>query len=377
MNELKRERKESPIRVLCVFSTLDRGGAESMCMNLYRHIDRSKVQFDFVKHTTKKCAFDDEIRNLGGRIYIAPRLKGYNVLSYKLWWKNHFANHPEHKIVHGHFFSISAVYFAFAKQANRITVGHIHASKSNSILKTLLEKRISKYTDYPIACSVEAGRWIYGNRPFMVLLNALDTKMFRYNPETRNIFRNNLGLGDNLTLGTIANFSNVKNPMGLVDIFLAVKKKSPKVKLVWAGDGGLREEIETRILKEGITKDVYLLGSRDDIPSLLQAIDVFLLPSFDEGLPVSVIEAQAAGLPCFISDRVTRDVDLTGLCHFLPIVQPGNWAGLWADTILADRTKREDQSELIYEAGYDIQTTSKRLSIFYLKIIERYQGSNR
>ena len=372
-----REKINNPIRVLCVFSTLDRGGSESMCMNLYRHIDRSKVQFDFVKHTAKKCAFDDEIRNLGGRIYIAPRFKGYNIISYQLWWKKHFVNHPEHQIIHGHFFSISAVYFNVAKQKKRITVGHIHASHSESLLKTLLEKRISKYTDYPIACSKEAGRWIYGNRPFTVLLNALDTKMFRYNPETRSIFRKNFGLGDNLTLGTTANFSNVKNPMGLVDIFLAVKKKNPKVKLVWAGDGGLREEIENRILKEGIAKDVYLLGSRDDIPSLLQAMDVFLLPSFNEGLPVSVVEAQAAGLPCFISDRVTRDLDLTGLCHFLPIVQPDNWAEIWADTILVDKTKREDKSEKIREAGYDIQTTSKWLCNFYLTIVERYQGRDR
>ena len=363
----------SPIRVLCVFSTLDRGGAESMCINLYRHIDRAKVQFDFVKHTTKKCAFDDEIRDLGGRIYIAPRFKGYNILSYQLWWKKHFANHPEHQIIHGHFFTISTVYFAVAKQEKRITVGHIHASRSDSVLKALLEKRISKYTDYPIACSEEAGRWIYGNRAFSVLHNAVDTKIFRYNPETRKIIRNKLGLDDSLTLGTTANFSTVKNPMGLIDIFLAVKKKNPKIKMIWAGDGVLRDEIENRLSKEGITKDVYLLGSRDDIPSLLQAIDVFLLPSFREGLPVSVIEAQAAGLPCFISNRITRDVDITGLCHFLPLVQPDNWAEQWADTILVDRTKREDRSSEICESGYDIQSTSKWLSDLYLTIIEKYK----
>ena len=364
---------KDPIRVLCVFSTLDRGGAESMCMNLYRHIDRSKVQFDFVKHTTKKCAFDDEIGDLGGRIYIAPRFKGYNIISYQSWWKKHLDNHPEHKIVHGHFFSISAVYFAVAKQKKRITVGHIHASQSDSILKTLLEKKISKYTDYPIACSEEAGRWIYGDRPFTVLPNALDTKMFRYNPETRKIIRNTLGLGNNLTLGTTANFSTVKNPMGLLDIFLAVKRKNPKVKLLWVGDGSMRAEIENRIIKDGITKDVNLLGSRDDVPSLLQAIDAFLLPSFNEGLPVSVIEAQAAGLPCFISDKVTSEVDVTGLCHFLPIGQPENWAELLADTILADRTKREDKSDKICEAGYDIHSTSEWLSDFYLTIVELYK----
>ena len=366
-----REQANYPIRVLCVFSTLDRGGAESMCMNLYRHIDRSKIQFDFVKHTPEKCAFDDEIKKLGGRIYIAPRLKGYNIIPYKSWWKNHFANHPEHQIIHGHFFSISAVYFAFAKEEQRITVGHIHASHSDSLLKTLLEKRISKYTDYPIACSEEAGRWVYGKRPFLILHNAVDVKLLKYNPETRRTLRNNLGLEDYLTIGTIANFSLIKNPMGLIDIFIAVKKKNPKVKLLWAGDGSMRSGIETRLIKEKITEDIYLLGSRDDIPSLLQAIDIFLLPSFNDCLPLSVIEAQAAGLPCFISDRITRCIDITGLCQFLPIDQPSNWAELWADKILADKTKREDKSAKICERGYDVQITSKWLSDFYLNIVER------
>lgn len=368
MNDIIRESIKHPIRVLCVFSTLDRGGAESMCMNLYRHIDRSIIQFDFVKHTPEKCAFDDEIQDLGGRIYIAPRLKGYNILSYRLWWKKHFANHPEHRIVHGHFFSISAVYFAFAKHANRITVGHIHASQSDSKLKTLLEKRISRYTDYPIACSEEAGRWIYGDRSFTVLHNALDVTVFKYNPENRIKVRNHLRLNDNLTLGTTANFSNVKNPMGVIDIFLAVRKRNPRVKFLWAGDGGMRHEIENRLIEEGITEDVYLLGSRDDIPYLLQAMDVFVLPSFNEGLPVSVVEAQAAGLPCFISNHITKDVDITGLCHFLSIDQPDNWAELWADAISSDKTKREDKSAKICEAGYDIQSTSKWLSDFYMNI---------
>ena len=198
--------------------------------------------------------------------------------------------------------------------------------------------------------------------------------MFRYNPETRRILRKKLGLSDNLVVGTIANYSVVKNPMGLIDIFLAVKKKNPKVKLLWVGEGSMRAEIENRLIKEGVSKDVSLLGSRYDVPSLLQTIDAFLLPSFNEGVPVSVIEAQAAGLPCFISDSVTRGVDITGLCHFLPIVKPNNWAELWADTILADRTKREDRSSQICEAGYDIQSTSKWLSDFYLTIAEQVKG---
>ena len=362
---------KEPIRVLCVFSTLDRGGAESMCMNLYRHIDRDKVQFDFVKHTQNKGAFEDEIASLGGRIFVAPRFTLKTVLTYRRWWKRHLVEHPEHQIVHGHFFTISTVYFRAAKNMHRTTVGHIHASASDGLLKSIICTRISHYTDYPLACSRQAGRWIYGNRPFTVLNNGLDIELFRYAPEVRASMRSTLGLGNALILGTVANLSEVKNPMGLIDIFLAVKKRRLDARLVWVGDGTQRGAVEARLRQERIEDSVILLGVRDDVPDVLQAMDAFLLPSYSEGLPVSAIEAQAAGMPCFISDRVTRDVDITSLCQFLPIKGPENWAEDWADAILNDHTERRDVSEKIVAAGYDICTTAKWLEEFYLDIAKR------
>lgn len=353
-----------PIRVLCVFSTLDRGGAETMCMNLYRYIDRSKVQFDFVKHTSIKGAFEDEITQLGGRVFEAPRYKVYNTIQYELWWKSHLENHPEHQMIHGHFFTISAVYFSVAKKLGRRTIGHIHASISDGLIKKFLVKRINHVTDYPIACSQHAGYWIYGERPFRVLNNALDTELFHYEEKERKVYRDKLNLGDCLVLGTVANLSSVKNPMGLIDIFLKVHAKQKDSKLLWVGEGTQRDLIEERINQEGITDSVFLLGQRGDVYKLLQAMDAFLLPSLNEGLPVSLIEAQAAGLPCYVSDTVTTEVDITGLCHFLPL---NRW-DQWADAILSDKTQRMDTSQKIIEAGYDIRSTAKWLEEFYLSI---------
>ena len=340
-----------------------------MCMNLYRRIDRKKVQFDFVKHTSQKGDFEEEITKLGGKVFEAPRYKVYNAVQYLLWWKKYLLKHPEYQIIHGHFFTISAIYFSVAKQLGRKTIGHIHASKADGILKKYLVKQITKVTDYPLACSQQAGEWVYGNRPFTVLRNALDTEAFQYNETIRGQCRERLGLLESFAVGTVANYSFVKNPMGLIDIFLYVKKKRPEAKLLWVGEGGLRNNIEERIHTEKIEDDVLLLGARDDVPELLQAMDAFLLPSFDEGLPVSAIEAQASGLPCFISDRVTTETDITGLCHFLPIEKPD----IWAEEILKQSITRKDTSEQIKKQGYDIHTTAKWLEEFYLQI-EREQG---
>jgi len=361
-----------PIRVLCVFSTLDRGGAETMCMNLYRHIDREKIQFDFVKHTSETGDFEEEIKKLGGCIYEAPQYKIYNTVQYRKWWKDHLLKHPEHKIIHGHYFTISAIYFNVAKNMGRTTIGHAHASTISGTLKQYLCKQISKYSDYRFACSEQAGRWLYGDKPFCIVKNALDIDKFQYNEKVRQQYRDELNLNDYLILGTVANMSPVKNPMGVIDIFLEVHRRKENTKLVWVGEGGQRNTIEERIKQERIESYIILLGQRRDVNKILQAIDVFLLPSINEGLPVSVIEAQASGLPCYISDKITSEVDITGLCHFLPL---DAWSQ-WAKEILTKREPRENTKQKIIGAGYDIHSTAIWLEEFYLRINKEQGGNN-
>lgn len=356
-----------PIRVLCVFSSLDRGGAESMCMNLYRHIDRSKVQFDFVKHTPAKGAFEDEITSLGGRIFTAPRYKLYNHVQYTAWWKSFLRAHPEYQIVHGHFFTISSVYLGIAKKLGRFTIGHIHASASDGGIKGFIKDlnlhRIEKVASACFACSEAAGKWAYRKAEFTVLNNAVDSARFAFDPARRAAMREQLHIGeDEKAIFVVANLSEVKNPLGALDIYSAIRRRNPNARLFWAGEGGMRGPMEQKIATEQIP-GVTLLGTRSDVPDLLQAADAFMLCSFSEGLPVVTIEAQAAGLPCLLSSAVTTEAAVTDLCTFLPIDKSELWADAAEKVLTAPR--RDTRPEII-RVGYDIKETSAWLTNFYL-----------
>ena len=360
-----------PIRVLCVFAKLDRGGAESMCMNLYRNIDRSQVQFDFVKHTSSVGVFEKEIRSLGGKIYQAPQFELYNYLSYQKWWSQHLRAHPEHQIIHGHFYTISPVYFREAHRFGRITIGHSHstAQRSNNIktyLKKVIQRRTEKYSDYCLACSQDAGEWLFPHSKFIVLNNAIDAQRFKYNPVVGADVRSEIGLNGNIVVGVVGRLTEPKNPMGTIEIFKAVHDRKPETKLLWVGGGSLEQDIRKKLEEEKLTDAVIMTGVRPDVDRLMQAMDVFILPSLWEGLPVVLVEAQAAGLPCFASEAVSREAAVTDLCTFLPLNQPE----LWAEKILAANTQRKDTSQEIIQAGYDIHTTAKWLEEFYMDCLK-------
>ena len=360
-----------PLRVLCVFSSLDRGGAESMCMNLYRHIDRSKVQFDFVKHTHSKGAFEDEIIALGGRIFEVPKYKVYNHISYCFWWKKHLKKHKEHRIIHGHFFTIAPIYFKVAKKFYCKTISHSHCTLDNNMtiarrIKKYILSYIEIYSDYCFACGQDAGEWLYPHRKFKVINNAIDTESFVFSEEKRAEIRKEFGIGNELVIGHVGNFAPVKNHRFLVDVFKIIHDKNPNSKLIMVG-GNDRSFIENKVNSLCLSDAVIFTGVRNDIADVLQAFDVFAFPSISEGLPVTVVEAQATGLKCFISDAVTKEVDLTGRCEFLSINDPM----LWAEKILSSDLTKVDTSSKIKEAGYDIKTTAKQIERFYLKLSER------
>ena len=338
-----------------------------MCMNLYRNIDRSKVQFDFVKHTNNKGLYEDEIVALGGKIYAAPRLKSSNYFLYKKWWKDFLSEHQEYRIIHGHYFTISPIYLSIAHKFNRCTIGHIHASSSCDGMKGRIidcfVHRIEKVSDICFACSETAGKWAYRAKSFTVLNNAVNSTRFKFDVKKRVFMRQQLGLNKNeKAIFVVANLSEVKNPLGALDIYSAIRRRNPSARLFWAGEGGMRGLMEQKIAAEQIP-GVTLLGTRSDVPDLLQAADAFMLCSFSEGLPVVTIEAQAAGLPCLLSSAVTTEAAVTDLCTFLPIDQPELWADAAEKALTAPR--RDTRPEII-RAGYDIKETSAWLTNFYL-----------
>lgn len=362
----------NPIRVLQVFGALNRGGSESMIMTLYRKIDRSKIQFDFVKHTQDACSFDEEICSLGGKIYCAPKFKFYNYFSYRKWWKNFFLSHPEYRIVHGHLFTIASVFFDIAHKYNLVTIGHSHATEAPILnIKTLLRrpflKKLEKTSDLCFACSNDAGNWIYKKKKFIVLKNAIDSEKYVYSEKSRNIIREELNLQNKFVIGNIGRLTAQKNQDFLLDVFKIVHNEIKESALLIVGSGELLQSLKNKAGSLGLGSSVIFTGVRSDVPTLLSAMDVFVFPSLWEGLGIVAVEAQAAGLHTLCSDVVPKEAKVTNLVEFLSL---SDSAQKWADAILKYRfgyEKVNTYSEIV-DAGYDIESTVKWLENFYANI---------
>ena len=366
------------IRILHVLGGLNRGGAESMVMNLYRKVNREQIQFDFIVHTMEHQDYTDEILALGGKIFSFPRFVGYNVKEMKNTWNSFFKDHPEYKILHSHVRSYASLYIPIAKKHGLKTIIHSHSTSNgsglSSVVKRIMQSSLKRKADYLFACSEESGRWLFGNKAltksnYKMIPNAVDTKNFAFNTETRAQMRKTLGIEDDTVVyGHVGRLHPAKNHTFLLDVFKDVLAKKSNALLLLVGDGELRSEIEAKIKALDIQDSVMMLGSRGDVPELLQAIDVFVFPSRWEGLPVTVVEAQAAGLPCFISDTITRDVNTSCLVKYLPI---DKGTAVWVNELTSTDLSRKDVIEEIKKAGFDIEESTKNLSDFYM---EQYNG---
>jgi len=371
----KGTKMEEPIRILHVIGKMDRAGAETMIMNLYRTINRSKIQFDFMVHSSEKGDYDDEILALGGKIYHVPYFNVANYFDYTKKWKEFFKSHSEHKIVHGHIGSSAAIYLKIAKKFGKYTIAHSHALNS-TIFSERIKYGIVSYptrhiADYFLACSLLAGqdrfgeKVVKGNR-FSVLKNAIQSDNFSYSDEVKEKKLQELGLKDKFVIGHIGRLALAKNHTFLLDVFKEVAYKKNNAVLVLVGIGPLEDKIKQKVKDLKIEDKVIFLGLRKDIPELLQAMDIFVFPSLYEGLGVVVVEAQATGINCIISDTVPDEVDIhADLLQSLPLAKPASY---WAKKILETRinNRYSRQSEVI-ESGYDIKATVNWLQDFYLE----------
>ena len=369
----------TPVRVLRVVGRLDRGGLETIIMNAYRIIDRSKVQFDFVMHTTDECDFSEEIRSLGGRIFSVPHYTAKNHFKYVKAWKDFYAEHPEYKVVHGHMMTTASIYLPIAKRYGLTTISHSHATRPNNkiralekyILQTPLRKQNNKNLDYKFACSIAAGQWLFGKdvikRPnFKVVPNGIDVERFSFNKSYRDEMRQHLNITNQFVIGHIGRFDSGKNHKFIVSVFREIVKLAPNAMLLLIGDGILRKEIEELVSKSGISNNVIFTGVRADIDKLVQAMDLFLFPSLFEGFGNVLIEAQSSGLPCVVSDVVQPEVKVTDLVHYFPLEKTPKY---WAESILeiAKISKRVDMSSNVIAAGYDVHEVAKWYEQFYLR----------
>lgn len=372
---------DKPIRVLHVIGIMNRGGAETMIMNLYRHIDRSKVQFDFVENSSEPAIFDEEIISLGGRIYRCPHYNGKNHFTYVKWWNEFFQAHSkEYPIVHGHLGSTAAIYLAIAKKYGVYTIAHSHSAGTDHSMKSYLYRIMSHNTrnvaDYFFACSEAAGLDRFGRKVtsgthYAVLNNAIEVDKFSYNPDVRQSVRRELGYEPNqIVVGHIGRYTKEKNHAFVLKIFSELKKLNDDARLLMIGGGPLHTQITQASERMGIFSDTVFTGVRSDVDQLVQAMDIFVRPSLYEGLPVTMVEAQAAGLPCLISDKVPPECILTeGLVDVMPL---SAGAEAWADEILEKRnTPRTDRSAEIAAHGFDITTEAVKLQEFYLSAYEQ------
>lgn len=368
-----------PLRVLQVFAQMNRGGAETMIMNLYRNIDRSKVQFDFIVHTEEKCVFDDEILALGGSIYRVPRYTAKNHFHYVQTWSNFFREHKEYKIIHGHVRSTAAIYLKIANNYGLHTIAHSHSTSSGSgfpsIVKNILQFPIRYTANYLFTCSMGAGEWLYGKKAcsddnFFILKNAIEVEKFIFNKETRSRIRKELGIEDKFVIGHIGRFSTPKNHTFLIDVFREVLNRNNNSVLILIGDGELKSVIEKKVLELGLSENVIFMGLRSDVPELLQVMDVFLFPSLYEGLPVTLVEAQATGLPSVISSNITDEIKVTNLVNKISLNESLDH---WAEKVLSFNGTyiRESAINNITESGYNIAQVSEWYQNFIFDIRDK------
>ena len=339
-----------PIRILQVVGRMDRGGIETMIMNLYRHIDRSKVQFDFLVHRQERGAYDDEIEAMGGRIYRMCPIYPQNFSKYKKMLKVFFDEHPEYKILHSHMSELGC--YAF-----------IEAQKRGIKIK------IRPYVSHMFVCGQASGMWLFGEKntsKFIQVNNAIDSLKYKNNPTYSNEVKEELGVTRNqLVVGHIGRFNTQKNHEFLIDIFSQVHKLNPDSVLVLVGNGILENRIKEKVKSLSLESNVLFLGTRDDINRVVQCFDVFLFPSLFEGLGIVLIEAQAAGVPCLTSKKVVaKEACITDILEYYPLNEsPLNWAKKALE--LAARPKRNTTDEII-NAGFDIKSNAQWLEEFYI-----------
>lgn len=358
------------MRVLQVVGCMNMGGLETFVMNVFRNIDRSKVQFDFLYITDEHCFYDDEIEKLGGRIF---RITGRydNVRKHCSELREFMKNNRDIDAVHIHAnnaFCLLDAMIIKNSGVNNIII-HSHTSLTpDRIWNDILKNFLPFYAKTMVACSDKAAEWLfpgYCQKKVVFLPNGIDVGKYVYDSKAASEVRNELGLSNKFIVGHIGRMTEVKNHTFLLKVFSLIKKDNPNAELVLAGDGPLHEKLVNEAKDLGIIESVHFLGVRNDVNRLLQAFDAFVFPSLREGLPVSVVEAQAAGLHCFLSDTITDEVKITNLVKFISLDAGIEQWKTEIEKVCFCGVKHPDLSNEICSAGFDIRQTAEKLCCLY------------
>lgn len=361
------------IRVLHVIGAMDRAGAETMIMNYYCAIDRNEIQFDFLVHTDRHCDYDDEIEALGGNIYHIPRFNGLNYFGYKKACREFFKHHPEIDIVHGHIESSASIYLPEAHKAGKATICHSHQANGPITLTELAFRAVTlrnkHAADRYMACSIKSGIDRFGHAVvesdrFSVLKNAIAIEKYASSKEERKRTKEKFGLNGKPVFGHVGRFTEAKNHPFLIQVFERIKQSEPNAQLLLIGRGENEEKIRELVESKQLNDSVHFLGIRNDVEAIMKAMDVFLFPSLYEGLGIVVIEAQASGLPCIVSEAIPDEAVILPTMVRLPLASSRRWATAAIDSLSFDRGVLSSQRTIV-EHGYDIRISAKKLTDTY------------
>lgn len=366
---------KQPIRILQVVTLMDRAGLETMLMNYYRSIDRSKVQFDFLVHRHEKGDYDDEILQLGGKIYHFDPISPRTLLSYRKKLREFLADHSEYKIIHSHIDALSTFPLSAAKDANiPVRIAHSHNSgfsiDRKLPIRLIAKALIPRYATDLFGCSNEAAQFMFGkSAKYGVIRNAIDADKFSYNQNTRSRIRKQLGINNKFVLGHVGRFMDQKNHEFLIEILSSVKIRKKDAVLILIGVGENETSVRQKVEDLGLEDSVYFLGSRSDVADVMQAMDIFVLPSLYEGLPLVAIEAQMNGLACILCDSVSREARIHENCLFIDIKEGVEH---WSDAIIQTSQGIHRESKLKDTSSeFDIKSAVKKLEEMYGNFIQR------
>lgn len=367
------------IRVAIIGGKIDSGGKKNLIMEYYRHIDREKIQFDFICDSDSQAIPFEEINELGGRVFqIAP----YQNIVRNMADMRRLFKENKYPIVHAYNSTMNLFPMFVAKQCNipvRISesLSMAHEGDWKTILKKMLRPMSKWFANYYMSCGDDCGRWQFGSKLFDagkvdVFKTVINTEFNSYDPIVREKTRSEFGWGDKIVIGHIGRFTAQKNSVRMIETFGAVAKKEPNAVLCLIGDGELKEDMMKKINELGIKKQVAYLGRREDIQQFYNAMDCFLLPSLYEGLPVVGLEAESCGLPMFFSTEVTREANACELGHFIALDDSDD---VWADQILKacreNMPIRRSYAKEVAEAGFDSASEAMRMQKYYLDAIRK------
>lgn len=360
-----------PLRIAQVMGRMNGGGVETVVMNYYRHIDRSKVQFDFLVDADSTLVPREEIESLGGRVFEIPPYQ--QILAYQRELQCLFRQ-EKWEIVHSHINALSVFPLRAAKKAGvSVRIAHSHSTSgrgeyAKNVTKWVLRRFANVYPTNRIACSDKAGRWLFGEgSSYTLFYNAIDLGMFGFDSEKRRLARDELDIADEtFVVGHMGRFMAQKNHAFLISAFAKFLELEPDSLLLLAGSGDLMPQAEELVARLGVADKVRFLGYRDDSDYLYNAFDCFALPSLYEGLPLVAVEAQRAGLRCLLSTAITPEVALTDGAEFHDIDSVSEWARAFEK---CSKTRLRNDAPMDLFSAYNVEDAAARLQNYYYDLI--------